>query len=144
MKPTSLVPFRDLDDAFDRLFDLRRWPLAWRGEREFEWKPATDISETAKEFVVKAELPEVKKEDISVELDGNMLTLKGERRQEKEEKDKTMHRVERFHGSFVRSFTLPENVDAKGISAEVKDGVLQVHLPKVETPAKKATKIDIK
>jgi HSP20 family protein len=146
MKETSLVPFRDnwreLDDYFDRTFG--RFPRLWRGERELEWRPATDISETASEFLVKAELPEVKKEDISVELDGNTLTIKGERKQEKEDKSTKVHRVERTYGSFMRSFTLPENVDGKAITAEVKDGVLHVHLPKVEVPKPAPTKVAIK
>jgi HSP20 family protein len=144
MKSTSLVPFRDIDDYFDRLFNLRRWPRLWPAESEFEWKPATDIAETDKEFLFKAELPGVKKEDISVELEGNTLTIKGERKQEKEEKDKKMHRVERFYGSFMRSFTLPENVNAKAISAEMKEGVLQVHLPKTAAPESKPTKVEVK
>jgi HSP20 family protein len=144
MKSTSLVPFRDIDDYFDRLFDLRRWPQLWSAEREFEWKPATDIAETDKEFVFKAELPGVKKEDISVELEGNTLTMRGERKQEKEEKTKKVHRVERFHGTFMRSFTLPENVDAKALTAEMKEGVLQVHLPKTAAPEAKVTKVEVK
>jgi HSP20 family protein len=144
MKSTSLVPFRDLDDYFDRMLDLRRWMRPLQLEREFEWKPATDISETDKEFVFKAELPEVKKEDISVEVEGDTLTIKGERKQEKEEKTGKTHRVERFYGSFMRSFTLPENVDAKAIAAELKDGVLQVRLPKVAAPEVKTTKVAVK
>jgi HSP20 family protein len=144
MKSTSLVPFRDIDDYFDRLFDLRRWPRLWPAEREFEWKPATDIAETDKEFVFKAELPGVKKEDIGVELEGNTLTIRGERKQEKEEKSKKMHRVERFHGTFMRSFTLPENVDANALTAEMKEGVLQVHLPKTAAPEAKVTKVEVK
>lgn len=144
MAKTSLVPFRDIDEYFDRLFDPRRWPRLWPIEREFTWQPATDISETDKEFLFKAELPEVKKEDVTVEIEGNVLTIRGERKQEKEEKDKKMHRVERFYGSFMRSFTLPENVDPKAITAEMKDGVLQVHLPKVATAEAKPTKVEIK
>lgn len=144
MASKSLVPFRDIDEYFDRLFDFRRWPRWWPAEREFDWQPATDISETDKEFVFKAELPEVKKEDVSVEVDGNVLTIKGERRQDKEEKGKKMHRVERYYGSFMRSFTLPDNVDPKAIAAEMKDGVLQVHLPKVAAPESKPTRVEIK
>ena len=144
MKSKSLIPFRDMDDYFQRLFDPRRWPLAWPVEREIEWQPATDITETDKEFVFKAELPGVKKEDVSVELEGNVLTIRGERKEEKEEKTATMHRVERFQGSFLRSFTLPENVDAKAISADMKEGVLQVHLQKVAAPEAEKTKVEVK
>ncbi len=144
MKSTSLIPFRDIDEYFDRLFDPRRWPRLVPAGHEFEWRPATDIVETDKEFVVKAELPGVKKDEVSVELDGNTLTIKGERKEEKEEKGKKIHRVERFYGSFMRSFTLPENVDAKAISAEMKDGVLHVHLPKTAAPEKRPTKVEVK
>lgn len=144
MKSKALVPFRDIDDYFERLFDPRRWPVAWPVEREFEWKPATDIAETDKEFVFKAELPGVTKADVSVELEGGMLTIRGERKEEKEEKTAKMHRVERFHGSFMRSFTVPDNVDAKAISADMKEGVLQVHLPKTRLPETEKTKVEVK
>lgn len=143
MKSKSLIPFRDIDDYFDRLFDPRRWPHAWPIERELEWKPATDIAETDKEFVFKAELPGVKKEDVSVELEGSTLTIRGERNEEKEEKTAKMHRVERFQGSFLRSFTLPDNVDAKAIKADMNEGVLQVHLPKTAAPEGKKTKVEV-
>ncbi|MCS6945259.1 MAG: Hsp20/alpha crystallin family protein [Sutterellaceae bacterium] len=139
-----LVPFRDIDEYFDRLFDLRRWPRLWPMERELSWQPATDISETEHEYVFKAELPEVKKEDVSVEVDGNVLTIKGERKAEKEEKNKKMHRVERFYGSFLRSFTLPENVNPKAITAELKDGVLTVHLPKAGKEQPRPTRIEVR
>jgi len=141
---SSLSPWREMDELFDRMLDLRRWSRLWPAEREFEWRPATDIVETDKEFVFKAELPGVKKDEVSVELEGNTLTIKGDRKEEKEEKGKKMHRVERFYGSFMRSFTLPENVDAKAITAEMKDGVLEVHLPKTAAPERKATKIEVK
>ncbi len=141
---SSLSPLREFDELFDRMFDLRRWMKTWPVAPEFEWRPATDVIETDKEIVLKAELPGVKKEDVTVELEGNTLTLRGERKEEKEEKGKKMHRVERFYGSFMRSFTLPENVDARAIAAEMKDGVLEVHLPKIAAPERKATKVEVK
>lgn len=141
---SSLSPWRDMDELFDRMFDLRRWMKTWPATAEFEWRPATDVIETDKEIVLKAELPGVKKEDVSVELDGNALTIRGERKEEKEEKGRKLHRVERFYGAFMRSFTLPESVDAKAIKAEMKDGVLEVHLPKTEAPERKPTKIEVK
>jgi HSP20 family protein len=141
---SSLAPLREFDELFDRMFDLRRWMKTWPVAAEFEWRPATDVIETDKEIVLKAELPGVKKEDVSVEIEGDTLTIKGERKEEKEEKGKKMHRVERFYGSFMRSFTLPENVDAKAIAAEMKDGVLEVHLPKTAAPERKATKVEVK
>ena len=144
MKSNALIPFRDIDDYFERLFDPRRWPMAWPLERDYEWRPATDIVELDKEFLFKAELPGVKKEDISVELEGGMLKICGERKEEKEDKTAKMHRVERFQGSFIRSFTVPENVDAKAISADMKEGVLQVHLPKVPVPEPEKTTVEVK
>jgi HSP20 family protein len=141
---SSLTPWREMDELFDRMFDLRRWMRTLPAEVEFEWRPATDVIETDKEIVFKAELPGVKKEDVSVELEGDTLTIKGERKEEKEEKGKKMHRVERVYGSFMRSFTLPDNVDTKAIRAEMKDGVLEVHLPKTAAPEAKPTKVEVK
>jgi len=107
-----------------------------------DWMPVVDISESDGEYLIKAELPEVKKEDVKVTVEDGVLTIQGERRQEKEEKGKRYHRVERSYGSFVRSFTLPESVDEGGVKAEYKDGVLNLHLPKSEKVKPKA--IDVK
>jgi HSP20 family protein len=107
-----------------------------------DWMPTVDISETESEYLIKAELPEVRKEDVKVMVENGVLTLQGERRQEKEEKGSRFHRVERSYGSFVRSFTLPESVDEGGVKAEYKDGVLALHLPKSEKVKPKA--IDVK
>jgi HSP20 family protein len=107
-----------------------------------DWMPTVDISETESEYLIKAELPEVRKEDVKVMVENGVLTLQGERRQEKEEKGRRFHRVERSYGSFVRSFTLPESVDEGGVKAEYKDGVLALHLPKSEKVKPKA--IDVK
>jgi HSP20 family protein len=97
------------------------------------WVPAVDIYETENhEVVIKAELPEMKREDISVTFDNNILTLKGERKFETEVPRDRYQRFERFYGSFSRSFTLPATVDAAGISASYKDGVLTVRLPQRE------------
>jgi len=104
--------------------------------------PTVDISESEGEYLIKAELPEVKKEDVKVTVENGVLTLQGERRQEKEEKGKKFHRVERSYGSFIRSFTLPESVDESMVKAEYKDGVLNLHLPKSERVKPKA--IDVK
>jgi HSP20 family protein len=107
-----------------------------------EWEPAVDITEDDKEFLVKAELPEMKKEDVKVSVENGALEITGERKMEKEEKGKKYHRIERAYGTFVRSFTLPEGTTPEKISAEFKDGVLKVHLPKDgKTPQKE---VDIK
>jgi HSP20 family protein len=141
-------PFRDVERAMrraERVFG--RWPrIKWEdiGEEGMEWAPAADISETDKEYVIKAELPEVKKEDVSVTVTEGVITIAGERKQEKEKKDEKVHRVERFYGSFYRSFDLPEDADDKNIRAESKDGVLTVRIPKLEGAKKpKAVQVEV-
>jgi HSP20 family protein len=125
-------------------------PFFSRAMRRFEgdeatWRPVADIIETDTEYVIKAELPEVKKEDVKVTFEQGLLTISGERRQEKKQKDENAIRVESFYGSFSRSFSLPDNVDAKAIQAESKDGVLRVRIPKT-TPTKpdKAIAVEVK
>jgi HSP20 family protein len=108
-----------------------------------EWSPLVDITEDDKEYLVKAEIPEMKKEDIKVNVHEDVLTITGERKYEKEEKGKKYHRVERSYGSFMRSFTLPEDADGSKVSAEYKDGVLKVHLPKSEKAKPKAVEVKI-
>jgi HSP20 family protein len=139
-------PFRELEDMSERLNRVFTRPALRPSGKEAltvaDWMPTVDISETDAEYLIKAELPEVKKEDVKVTVEEGVLTLQGERRQEKEEKGKKYHRVERSYGSFVRSFTLPESVDEAGVKAEYKDGVLSLHLPKSEKVKPKA--IDVK
>jgi HSP20 family protein len=137
-------PFRELEDVSNRLNRLfSRSP----GTRDggalavFDWAPTVDIAETAEEYQIKAELPEVKKEDIKVSVENNTLRIEGERKQEKEEKGKKWHRVERSYGSFLRTFTLPENADGTKMSAEYKNGVLNVHLPKASKPAPRTVEV---
>jgi HSP20 family protein len=100
------------------------------------------VQETDKEYLVKADLPDVKKEDVKVDVKDGMLTIEGERKQEKEEKGKKFHRIERSYGKFVRRLAMPTDVDEQKAAAEFKDGVLQVHLPK--SPTAKPHAIDIK
>ena len=97
-----------------------------------EWSPLVDISEDDKEYRIKAELPEVKKEDVKVTAEEGTLTITGERKFEKEEKDRKYHRIERAYGTFGRSFSLPVDASATKVTAEFKDGVLIVHLVKDE------------
>jgi HSP20 family protein len=127
-------PFRELEDMSDRLNRVFSRPALRAAGKEnltvADWIPTVDISETDGEYLIKAELPEVKKEDVKVTVEDGVLTIQGERRQEKEEKGKKFHRVERSYGSFVRSFSLPESVDESGVKADYKDGVLSLHLPK--------------
>ncbi|MDF0642479.1 MAG: Hsp20/alpha crystallin family protein [Nitrospira sp.] len=108
-----------------------------------EWSPMVDITEDENEYVVKAEIPEMKKEDIRIKIHDDVLSISGEREHEKEEKGKKYHRVERSYGSFVRSFTLPEDADGSKIAAEYKDGLLKVHLPKSEKAKSRAVEVKI-
>ncbi|GKS58499.1 molecular chaperone [Nitrospira sp.] len=139
-------PFRELEEMSDRLNRVFARPAARPSGKETltvaDWIPTVDISETDGEYLIKAELPEVKKEDVKVSVEDGVLTIQGERRQEKEEKGRKFHRVERSYGSFVRSFTLPESVDEGAVKAEYKDGILNLHLPKTEKVKPKA--IDVK
>ncbi|ALA58506.1 Hsp20/alpha crystallin family protein [Nitrospira moscoviensis] len=140
-------PFRELEEMSDRLNRVFSRPaLRTNGKENLtvaDWIPTVDISETDGEYLIKAELPEVKKEDVKVTVENGVLTLQGERRQEKEEKGKKFHRVERSYGSFVRSFTLPESVEEGGVKAEYKDGVLNLHLPKSEKVKPKAIEVKV-
>ena len=133
MRVIKWEPFRDVDDVFDRFFaeSMRRWPRAGAATQQpREWAPAADVSETDGEYLIKAELPEVRKEDVSITVQDGVLTLAGERKQEKVEEQEKIHRIERFYGSFARRFALPENADEQGIRAESRDGVIVIHIPK--------------
>jgi HSP20 family protein len=101
-----------------------------------------DISEDDKEYVITAELPEVKKEEVKVTVENGVLTITGERRFEKEEKKK-YHRVERYYGSFARIFALPDDGDAAKVNAEFKDGVLKVHIAKSEAARPKQIEVKV-
>ena len=106
------------------------------------WSPSVDVAENDAAYVVTAELPGAKKEDVSLELHGDVLTIRGEKRSEREEKNERRHLVERTFGSFERSFTLPQNADGDRVAATFKDGVLTVTIPKTE--AHKPRQVDIK
>ncbi|MGZ6124796.1 MAG: Hsp20/alpha crystallin family protein [Myxococcales bacterium] len=128
-------PVRDLLSLQDQLF--RTFDAAYRGApREEEqsmvatWSPLVDVFEDADGITLKAELPEVDAKDVEIQVEGNTLTLKGERKLEHEEKRDGYHRIERTYGAFARTFTLPNTVDAEHITAESKDGVLRLFLPK--------------
>ena len=107
-----------------------------------EWSPLVDISEDDREYLIKAELPEVRKEDVKVTAEEGTLTIMGERKFEKEQKGKRYHRVERAYGTFGRSFLLPDDASPAKVSADFKDGVLTVHLVKDEKP--KPQQVEVK
>jgi HSP20 family protein len=143
---TRWNPLKEIEDMEKRFASLLP-SLTGNGDRESltiaEWSPSVDISEDDKEYAVKAELPEVKKEDVKVNVENGVLTITGERKFEKEEKNKKYHRIERTYGNFTRSFTLPDAVKADKVSAEFKDGVLHVRLPKDESAKPKSVEIKV-
>lgn len=130
-------PFRELEDVSDRLNRIFGRP-ALRGESSQEmlkmadWTPSVDISETDTSYLIKGEIPGVKKEDVKVTIEDGMLTIQGERKMEKEEKGKKFHRIERSYGNFMRSFQMPDDADENKVNAEFKDGMLNVTLSKSE------------
>src|SRR5258705_12150754 len=126
--------FRNFEDVFARLLNEPR------GARP--WSPSVDIFETENELILKADLPDVKLEDIEVRVENQTLTLKGERKFEKDESNRGFHRIERQYGTFVRSFTVPASVDAERVAAEYKNGVLSVRLPKKEAAKPRQVKIE--
>jgi HSP20 family protein len=139
-------PLKDmvtLRDDFDRLFRgiFGRFPGFLDVEEDF-WSPAMDIEEGNDNIVVTTEIPGMKKDDIKVSVRNNVLTVSGERKQEKETKNKTYHCIERSYGEFSRSVTLPSEVDADKVSAAYKDGVLSITLPKSESA--KTKKIEVR
>ncbi|MEK6288437.1 MAG: Hsp20/alpha crystallin family protein [Acidobacteriota bacterium] len=133
-------PFFMLQNRLSRLYE----PFAEENFPLTTWVPACDIYETAKEIVVKAELPGLKKEDVFVSIENNVLTIHGERKFEEEVKRENFHRVERTYGEFLRSFTVPTFTDADKILAEFKDGLLMVTLPKREESKPKQIEVKVK
>jgi HSP20 family protein len=143
-------PFRDimnLRNQMDALFNEIGMGLlprtAGQTEAAATWSPAVDIYETDKEIVLKAELPDIKQEDIRVSVDNNRLSITGERKFESEVTRENYHRIERSYGTFARTFTLPPTVDQDNIRAEYKQGVLTVSLPKREVAQGKNIAIQV-
>ncbi len=135
MAITKWDPFRDimvLRDRMNRLFeDLVSSPKFEDSDIiQSTWSPAVDIYETENELVLTAELPGVNEKDVEIKVEDNTLSLRGERKFEKETREENYHRIERAYGSFYRSFSLPNYVDQEKISAEYENGLLKVHMPK--------------
>jgi HSP20 family protein len=142
-------PLGELEDIQNRLSSIFGPAPLRRGNSGEEinladWSPLADIIEDDKEYVIRAELPEVRKDDVKVTVENGVLTISGERKMEKEEKGKKYHRVERAYGSFVRSFTLPEDADTEKIQAEFKEGILTIHLPKNEKARPKQIEVKLR
>ena len=138
-------PWREIEEMADRY--TKAVGQAQTGSQEVvatgDWAPRVDIAETENAFEIKAELPEVNKEDVKVSIYNGVLTLRGERKQEKEEHGKKFHRIERKYGSFTRSFTLPDNVDETNIKAAFKDGILNLQIQKTEEAKPKAIEVSV-
>jgi HSP20 family protein len=142
---TPWRPFRELgtlreemDKLWNRFFE---WPAS--GPFRGEWAPSLDVSETKDNIMVKAEVPGMDPKEIDISYADGILTVRGERKQEKEEKDENYHMVERRYGSFSRSVRLPREVKGDKIKANYKDGVLRITLPKSEEAKKKEIKIKV-
>ena len=146
MRVIHWEPFRDIDNIFDRFLadTLRRQARpAGNGQPAYDWAPVADVTESETEYLIKAELPEVRKEDVQVTVLDGVLTLAGERRQEKREDAEKLHRVERQFGAFARRFALPEDADDQGIRAESRDGVILIHIPKHKVVQPQARQIQV-
>jgi HSP20 family protein len=135
----------ELERRLSTMFGIRK--ATGHGGKEAltvaQWSPLVDIMEDEKEYLIKAELPDMKKEDVRLTVENEVLAISGERTFEKEEKGKKYHRTERAYGRFVRSFSLPEDADGSTVSADYKDGVLHVHLPKSQKAKPKAIEIKV-
>lgn len=143
---TSWKPFEfdNLRKEMDRLWDSFFEGGRGRRSREGgEWLPSLDVTETKGDLVVRAELPGMDSKDIDISLNEGVLTIKGEKKQEKEEKEEGYHLIERSYGSFTRSVRLPKDIESDKISASFKNGVLKVVLPKTEEAKKKEIKIKV-
>lgn len=136
-------PLKEIEELFGRSWPrptIRAGQLLGMGE----WNPRVDISEDDGQYLVKADIPGVAKEDIKVTIDNNILTIQGERKQDKEEENKHFHRVERFYGSFIRSFTLPDDADAAALKAAAQEGQLTVTIPKkASAPSASAVQVPV-
>ncbi len=143
--------FRELDDMSERFNRMLGHAATARSSTEgnkdaltvFDWAPNVDILETPEEFQIKAELPDIKKDDVKVSVDAGVLRIEGERKQEKEDKGKKYHRIERSYGSFLRTFSLPDNIDESQVQADFKDGVLNVRLRKSQKAKPKAIEVKV-
>jgi HSP20 family protein len=140
---TDLEAFRSGLDSFWRRSSVRRPVDQEEPMAVAEWSPLVDISEDDKEYLIKAELPEMKKEDVEVTAEKGTLTIMGQRKFENGEKGKKYHRVERAYGTFGRSFSLPDDASPAKVTADFKDGVLKVHLAKNEKARSQQVEVSV-
>ena len=150
-KVTTWNPLREMDEAQNRFnpFFLAGFPNRM-GSGEIhsltvaDWSPEVDISEDNRGYLLKADLPEMKKDDVRVTVEDGILSVSGERKCQKEDEKKKFHRIERSFGTFRRSFTLPEDADSTKVTAEFREGVLKVHLPTTPIARSKAIEVKVK
>ena len=145
---TMWNPLRELDEVQNRLgsFFGGTFPRTGNGNgglKLADWSPQVDITEDEKEYLIKADLPEMKKDEIRVNVVEGVLSVSGERKTEKEVKNKKFHRIERSYGTFQRSFKLPDDANGAKVAAEFKEGVLRVHLPKSSVAKPKAIEVKV-
>lgn len=144
-------PMSEIDNMFHRLNRMfsPSWPIVRWGMDEKEtltfpdWAPAVDISETDQAYHIRADLPDVKKEDVKLTLEDGTLTLRGERRHIEEKKGERYHRMERSYGTFVRSFSLPQAIDENKVDAKFENGILEIEVPKTQKPEHKGREVQI-
>ena len=133
-------PIHEMDELFhNRLASV----LGGEGLQSAAWSPVVDIEESAEAYTIRAELPGLSKEKVKVTLDNGALTLSGERDLERRVETKTFHRVERSHGTFTRSFTLPDDVDPESVAANFKDGLLEIQITKREEALPKSIEVRV-
>ena len=145
MELTKWEPLREIEDFFDRYTRALALPFGRGSELMANggWAPRVDVSENDAAYVIKAEIPGVDKDDVKVTLENGVLTLQGERHQEREEKGWRFHRMERSYGHFMRSFSLPSNVDESHLKAIFHDGLLEVDIPKLEKTHSHAVQVPV-
>jgi HSP20 family protein len=136
----------DMQDRINRMFDefFRGFSLVPWGEERMEWLPLVDVSETDEAVHVTAELPGIQAKEVDISLTDDLLTIRGEKKSEKEEKKRDYHRVERSYGLFTRTVRLPAAVDADKVEATFKDGVLAISMPKREEAKTRKVKVEVK
>lgn len=149
MKLARWDPFRDMEEMFDRYSRSLNLPMRMRHGHDLplveggNWLPRVDVSETEKQYQITAEIPGIKKEDVKISIEDHVLTVRGERKEEKEEKGRKFHRVERYFGTFSRSFDLPQDIDEDHIDATFKDGLLTLEIPKKEMEKTKSIEVQV-
>lgn len=137
-------PFEELSTLRNRMDRLWSRMMTEDETALADWSPAADVVETKDEIVIKAELPGVDEKNVDVQMENGLLTIKGERKAEKESEEKGYRRIERSYGSFLRTFTLPANVEPDRINASFANGLLEVHMPKKEGAKPRSIKIEVK